>query len=35
MQGAALIAAGFTEDEAAQFTYLADLSADQRAIVGV
>jgi cobaltochelatase CobS len=35
LQGAALIAAGFTEDEAAQFTYLADLSADQRAIVGV
>lgn len=34
MQGAALIAAGFTPDEAAQFTYLADLSADQRAIVG-
>ena len=34
MQGAALIAAGFTADEAAQFTYLADLSADQRAIVG-
>jgi hypothetical protein len=35
LQGAALIAAGFTEDEAAHFTYLADLSADQRAIVGV
>jgi hypothetical protein len=35
IQGAALIAAGFTPDEAAQLTYLADLSADQRAIVGV
>ena len=31
--GAALIAAGMTEDEAAEMTYLANLSADQRKIV--
>ena len=31
--GAALIAAGFTSDEAANLTYLANLSADQRRIV--
>ena len=34
MQGAALIAAGFTPDEAASHTFLAALSDDQRAIVG-
>lgn len=31
--GAALIAAGFTHDEAAEVTYLANLSADQKKIV--
>jgi hypothetical protein len=31
--GAALIEAGFSDDEAAQLTYLADLTADQRAMV--
>jgi cobaltochelatase CobS len=34
IDGAALIAAGFTADRAAELTYLAALSADQRAIVG-
>lgn len=33
MQGAALIAAGFTSNEAADLTYLASLSADQRNMV--
>lgn len=32
--GAALIAAGYTEDQAASMTYLADLSADQRKNLG-
>jgi hypothetical protein len=31
--GAALIAAGFTSDEAADLTYLAGLSADQRRMI--
>jgi len=34
IDGAALIAAGFTPDRAAELTYLAVLSSDQRAIVG-
>jgi len=34
IDGAALIAAGFTADRAAELTYLAALSADQRTIVG-
>jgi hypothetical protein len=33
MAGAALIAQGFTHDEAAQITYLAGLSPDQAKIV--
>jgi cobaltochelatase CobS len=33
MAGAALLAAGFASDEAAELTYLANLSADQRRIV--
>jgi hypothetical protein len=34
MQGAALIAAGFTADEAATHTFLAALSEDQRNLAG-
>jgi 16S rRNA C1402 (ribose-2'-O) methylase RsmI len=31
--GAALIAAGFSQDKAAEYTYLANLSAEQRNMV--